>query len=480
MGDTERFILAIVLSTVVMILYFILFPPQKPKKKVVKKEEKKVSVVKKAPRKFGFRFSKEDIFTLDTDYFKVLFSRKGGVIVSMELKGYYMDLEKKVPYKIVDEEPFGFLYFQGKSDKDILYDYSVDNGTVLFRKGSVTKKFTFSRIPYVFSFSYNCPEKMCDLLWVIGEREKEKHYRMKKKLVSLKGSSVKDKGMKFFRKKKVYRFSSLDSLGIDEGYFLFALYGNSYSGEAAGANKGKIIVRVRPLRNKLLIYAGPKKEETLQLAGNSLMRFYDFGFFDILAKPLLKFMKFTNRFTRNFGLDIILLTILIKIIFFPLSHISFKSMKEMQKLQPVIENLKKKYKDDKQKLNQELLALYRRHKINPLGGCLPIIIQIPVFFALYEVLLYAIELRHAPFIWWIKDLSARDPYYITPIIMGISMVLQQKLTPTSSDPTQEKIMYGMSIFFTIMFASFPSGLVIYWTVNNILSIFQQLYTLKRV
>jgi YidC/Oxa1 family membrane protein insertase len=192
----------------------------------------------------------------------------------------------------------------------------------------------------------------------------------------------------------------------------------------------------------------------------------------------LIFLKYINKGTHNFGLAIIVLTIVIKILFFPLTHTSYKSMKDMQKVQPLMLKLKKKYKDDKEKLNKEIMALYRSHKVNPLGGCLPMILQIPVFFALYKALLGSIELRHAPFIFWINDLSAKDPYYITPIIMGASMFIQQKMTPTVGDPTQAKIMLLMPIVFTIMFLNFPSGLVIYWLVNNVLSIGQQFYINK--
>ena len=153
-------------------------------------------------------------------------------------------------------------------------------------------------------------------------------------------------------------------------------------------------------------------------------------------------------------------------------------MKGMQKLQPEMKRLKEKYGSDKQKLNQEMMAFYKEHKVNPLGGCLPMLIQIPVFFALYRVLLASIELRHAPFILWITDLSAKDPYYVTPLIMGVTMFLQQKMTPTNMDPTQEKIMLMMPVVFTFMFLNFPSGLVIYWLVNNLLTILQQ-YLIRR-
>jgi YidC/Oxa1 family membrane protein insertase len=202
----------------------------------------------------------------------------------------------------------------------------------------------------------------------------------------------------------------------------------------------------------------------------------DFGdWLKWLAMPLLVALKFLYGYVHNYGIAIIILTILIKLIFWPLGNKSYKSMKEMQKLQPKMAALREKYKDDKTKLSQESMALYKTHKVNPLGGCLPMVVQIPVFFGLYKSLLYAIELRHSPFFWWIQDLSAKDPYYITPIIMGATMFIQQKMTPTGADPMQAKIMLFMPIIFTFMFLNFPSGLVIYWLFNNIISIGQQVY-----
>jgi YidC/Oxa1 family membrane protein insertase len=175
---------------------------------------------------------------------------------------------------------------------------------------------------------------------------------------------------------------------------------------------------------------------------------------------------------------ILIVTVIIKILLFPLQHKSFKSMKEMQLLQPEIAKLREKYKDNKEKLNQEMMALYRAHKVNPAGGCLPMLAQLPIFIAFYRALGYSIELRHTPFVWWLQDLSAQDPYYITPILMGVTMFVSQKMTPTSADPAQARVMQLMPIMFTFLFLSFPAGLVLYWLTNNILSIAQQAITNK--
>ena len=226
------------------------------------------------------------------------------------------------------------------------------------------------------------------------------------------------------------------------------------------------------------IYLGPKDESRLRAVGFGAEKLVDYGFFTIIAKPLLWFMRLTHTVTRNYGFDIIIISILIKIIFLPLTQISMKSMKEMQKVQPEMNRLKEQYKDDKAKLQQEIMLLYKRRKINPLSGCLPMLIQIPVFFALYNALLNGMEMRHAPFFLWIVDLSAKDPIYITPIVMGATQFIQQKMSPTTGDPAQAKMFLLMPVMFTFIFLNLPSGLVLYWLVNNVLSIAHQYYLNK--
>lgn len=221
------------------------------------------------------------------------------------------------------------------------------------------------------------------------------------------------------------------------------------------------------------LYAGPKVREKLVIAGKNLENIIDYGWFTVIAMPLMDVLKFFQRYVKNWGVAIILLTVAIKLLFYPLTNASFKSMKGMQKIQPKVTALREKYKKDPQKMNAEVMGLYKKHKVNPLGGCLPMVLQIPVFFGLYKALLVSIELRHAHFFWWITDLSAKDPFYITPLVMGVTMFLQQKMTPSTGDPKQQKIMMLMPAFMTFLFLNFPSGLVIYWLVNNVLTIAQQ-------
>jgi YidC/Oxa1 family membrane protein insertase len=228
------------------------------------------------------------------------------------------------------------------------------------------------------------------------------------------------------------------------------------------------------------LFVGPKDIDILKAQGNSLEQSLDLGWFTVIAKPLLYSLKFLYGYVGNYGIAIIIVTIILKAFFFPLTHKSYKSMKGMQKIQPEMAKLREKYKDDRDSMNKAVMELYREHKVNPMGGCLPMVVQIPVFFALYKSLMFSIELRHAPFFLWVTDLADKDPYYVTPVIMGITMFVQQKMTPSQMDPMQQKMMLALPVVFTFMFLSFPSGLVLYWLVNNVLTIGQQMYINKSV
>jgi YidC/Oxa1 family membrane protein insertase len=243
------------------------------------------------------------------------------------------------------------------------------------------------------------------------------------------------------------------------------------------------------------LFMGPKNIRILQGLGHELSRAVDFGMFDFIAKPALWLLNLIYGFIPNYGVAIIILTIFTKILLWPLGNKSYKSMNEMKKLQPLMAEIREKHKGDKKKMNEEMMGLYKTYKINPVGGCLPMVAQIPIFFALYRMLYQAIELRHAPFFLWIDDLSAPDrlfdfgfsiPFMEAPygipvltIIMGATMFLQQKMAPPPGDPTQAKIMMFLPLVFTVIFINFSSGLVLYWLVNNVLSIAQQYYVSKK-
>jgi YidC/Oxa1 family membrane protein insertase len=296
-------------------------------------------------------------------------------------------------------------------------------------------------------------------------------------------------------------------VAIEERYFMNSvLPEETIDGSMAlSINKGLIENRliwpeeeIAPLSQKTYsfdLYFGPKKIDILRTMGHNLELAVNFGWFDMLARPCLWLLNHLYGFIPNYGVAIIILTILVKLVLWPFGAKSYKSMNDMRKLQPLMAEIREKYKDDKKQMNQELMGLYRTYKINPMGGCLPMVAQIPVFFALYRMLYNSIELRHAPFMFWINDLSAPDrlfhfgftipfmqPPYGIPvltIIMGATQLLQQKMSPPPGDPTQAKMMMFMPLIFTFIFINFSSGLVLYWLTNNVLSISQQFYIQKK-
>jgi YidC/Oxa1 family membrane protein insertase len=284
--------------------------------------------------------------------------------------------------------------------------------------------------------------------------------------------------------------------GLDEGYFMTTMIPESAKAWVTLTEPPKapmVATLSTPVEAlgpgqaaqfSYILYFGPKNLDDLKPLG--LDRAVNFGWFDFVGKPFLTFLNWLDRYTHNYGWAIIVLTVLLRIVFWWPNHKSYKSMKDMQKLQPKVAQIREKHKDDKEAMNKELMALYRTFKVNPMAGCLPMLLQLPVFIALYNVLGYAIELRHAPFIptlpftdiVWLADLSAKDPLLITPLVMGATMFIQQKMTPSTGDPTQAKMMMFLPVIFTFLFLNFASGLVIYWLVNNVLSIAQQYYTNK--
>lgn len=228
------------------------------------------------------------------------------------------------------------------------------------------------------------------------------------------------------------------------------------------------------------MFVGPKIVARLEEISPGLELTVDYGVLTFISKPLYWLLSFYHSYVGNWGLAIILLTLTIKAVFYKLSETSYRSMARMRKVGPRLKTLKERYGDDRQKMNQAMMELYKTEKINPMGGCLPILVQIPVFIALYWALLESVDLRQAPFIFWIQDLSVMDPFYVLPVIMGISMFIQQRLNPAPPDPIQAKVMMALPFVFTIFFAFFPSGLVLYWVVNNTLSIAQQYIITKRI
>jgi YidC/Oxa1 family membrane protein insertase len=282
-------------------------------------------------------------------------------------------------------------------------------------------------------------------------------------------------------------------LAMQEHYFLsawipdaaqnFNYYSQVSDGDVYTIGALSPALNVQPgetVTSSVKLYTGPEILDTLKTVAPNLDLTVDYGILWFISIAILWLMKHIYSIVGNWGWSIVLVTVLIKLAFYHLSAKSYRSMAMMRKLQPRMQALRERYADDKQKMTQATMELYRNEKINPLGGCLPIIVQIPVFIALYFVLLESVELRQAPFILWIHDLSLHDPYYVLPVLMGISMFIQQKLNPPPPDPTQAKMMMFLPVFFTFLFSSFPAGLVLYWLVNNTVSILQQWYIMKKI
>jgi YidC/Oxa1 family membrane protein insertase len=455
----------------------------------------------------------ERLIELKNDFFTVVFSTKGATIKSISFSDYKGDDKgENSKYFLLDSQNFETYSFksfvsEGLNIPDDIYYSLVDSAGLSFSQGNeslhltfqaeyngflITKTFNLHRNSYHIDISYsiinNNQEHFAgkynlSLITPWSTDEKSDFYSFVGPLTFDGNKLQEDKPKDVVKNSVIY--NDFVWSGFTDKYFLQALNPD---------NKiDQVLIRYQPgmIENRFssnsfillpgqsesfqhVAYLGPKNLESLSLSNSSFEEAIHFGFFHFLSKPLFDVLRFFNGYINNYGFSIILLTVCIKLIFWPLTQKSYKSMQGMQKLQPEMKRLKEKYADDKQRLNQEMMSFYRDNKVNPLGGCLPILIQIPVFFSLYKVLLDSIELRHAPFILWITDLSAKDPYYITPIVMGASMFLQQKLTPTNLDPTQEKVMLMMPIIFTFLFLNFPAGLVIYWLVNNLLTILQQL------
>lgn len=267
--------------------------------------------------------------------------------------------------------------------------------------------------------------------------------------------------------------------GSQQSYYTRDLNQSRYAMGMKATKEVQVATGTNTILNNIL-YVGPKIQQDLEIIAPGLELTVDYGVLTFIAKPIFWLLTKIHNFVNNWGWSIILLTMLIKLVFYKLSEASYKSMANMRKVQPRLAAMKERFGDDRQKMNQAMMKMYKEEKINPLGGCLPILVQIPVFISLYWVLLESVELRQADWIFWFTDLSAKDPYFVLPLLMGITMFIQQKLNPPPMDPIQAKIMSALPIVFTVFFAFFPSGLVLYWVVNNTLSIAQQWYITKIV
>ncbi len=534
----KRTIMAFGLILVLLVVFNMYFTPKTPQQtpeKIQPQAETKNQPLTDAPSKPAAAETKEPVrgggsstaqketalakaetkaakyFPVETPYMKVTLSDLGGAISSVELKKYKATVKgDKNKEMIEDIRPYAYVpqitkngaaydnvYF--KTDKESLMvtdkpETITLTGTLL--DGSKIKKiYTFNKDNYTIDIKYELESiDIKDIYYdfTLVSDKRESSYIFKGPFVYDKKLQQIDKIKDAMNFNKDYAYA-----GFDEGFFTFIWIPESDSKPALTVLKTeKNIPVIRCFSDKSSLtgklYFGPKESKTLQSLNVKAEKIIDFGWFDIIAKPLILGLKLSNRFTHNYGIDIILLAILIQLIFHPLNVKSYKSMKKMQELQPLIKQLKEKYPNDKQKLNQEMMQIYKTKGINPMGGCLPMIIQLPVFIALYKGLSGAIELRHAPFMLWINDLSAAEdlfsftamgftlPVRVLPLVMGITQFIQQKMTPTAAaDPMQEKMMLLMPIVFLFIMWGFPSGLVLYWLTNNVFSIGRQYYLNKQ-
>ena len=437
---------------------------------------------------------------VETDLYKAVFSTGGAIVKYWELKTY-KDKDDMPVVLLAEPGPapaLGIIFEGPNRNLPQEWVYTVNTkrinlsgsgsakGELVFTyssKGmSIIKRFVFYNDDFKIDFSLkavNTPSFMLSLGTDFGIFDKEGGSRSHSGPVILVNTDKTD-----FTEKSENKYLTGDIRWIaqEDQYFTAAIIPiDPVEGASVWKEKDspEIALNLAPQKYDFTFYVGPKEYDRLKALNAGLEYLVDFGWFSIVAMPLFWTLKFFYKYMGNYGWAIIFLTILVRVPFIPILHKSQQSMKKMQKIQPLMAELKEKYKNDSVKMQKEMMQLYKKHKVNPVGGCLPMFLQIPVFIALYNVLLKAIELRGAPFVLWITDLAAKDPYYVLPIIMGITMVIQQKMTPTAMDPKQAKMMMLMPIVFTFMFLQFAAGLVLYWLVNNILGIIQQYYANKK-
>ena len=541
----KRAILAIVLSLLVVVVWSIVFAPSPPPPDAPPPPQYGQDASPEAPRTSGSSTpqgvsetpapgpgaspaaSREAVVTVDTGVAQLALSSLGAGVKAVRLHDYRVTLDRDAPpitiapvpglsgipltaelrlgQRVMSLENLAFV----PSTPTVTLSQKQPEGTVTFRGQvspgvTVLRTFRFHHNSYDFAVSTQIEglspsgEASLALLWGPGllqqaEESSGRQGETKAEPRGLVRGKIFHEAPEKVGETKTWE-GEVTWIALADTYFAAALIPQEPTANAATVRRLREDALEVGLRTPLggdqftqtvRVYVGPKKQHILSAVHPTLDRLIDLGFFSPLARPMMQLLLLINSVVHNYGITIILVTILIKIVFWPLTQKSYKSMQAMQKLQPRMQELQVVYKDDKQALNRAMMQLYRDHKVNPMGGCLPMLIQIPFFFAFYNALLYSIELRHAPFLCWenklfwvgrgICDLSVYDPSYVTPLLMGVTMFLQQKMTPTVGDPTQAKIMQFMPLIFLFFFLNAPAGLVIYWLMNNVLSIVQQVY-----
>lgn len=472
-----------------------------------------------------------DLITVKTDTLLVKINRDGGDITSVQLPKYYAKIDTPdQPFTLLEQTTQrnyiaqsgligrngidtaeGRPTYQSSAQEYVLQegqdslqvDLTFDQGNEI----TITKRFTFRRGDYLADVDYIIDNQSANE-WSAGLFAQIKRDHSADPSASKSGFGLKPylgaaatlvdepfKKISFGDMEDKAFKQTLEGgwIAMLQHYFLSAWVGQPdqvYQYSTAVTGNENYIIRftgaastVEPGQTGtigLQFYAGPKDQYRLETISSGLELSVDYGWLWWIAQPLFWLLNKLHSFLGNWGFAIIVVTLAVKVAFFQLNATAYKSMANMRKVQPKLVALRERYADDKAKQSQEMMNLYKKEKINPLGGCLPILVQMPVFISLYWVLMESVELRHAPFILWIKDLSVMDPYFVLPLIMGVSMFIQQKLNPPPPDPMQAKVMQFMPIIFTFFFLFFPAGLVLYWVVNNGLSIAQQYIITKRI
>jgi len=506
----KKTILAVVISMIILLVWsrFLRTPPVEKKVAPVPEREERMEEIERearvSPRALQVDKEAKRVVVI-TDTSRIVLTTQGARVLewSIKEKGNAVDLVlesfRSQGILPLDLEIEGFpglsrAHFQTEEEELVLEEG--EEGEVLFNyrlgKGLLLSKiYRFSYGGYLQSLEVRIhnqskiPQQMGNLtlLWQAGLSIDEALLKENMKMMKAQGRI---EGMVTKKLKPSTYTGKIDWIGVTNRYFLAAFINRE---EDFSTGRVEIFDKHTPTISliapssilapnqiksyKVDLLVGPKNYRYLKNLNIGLERTLDFGLFGFLSTIFLSVLNFFYKVTYNYGFSIIILTCILQVFTFPLTRKSFKSMEAMKSLQPKINELKLKYKNDPKRLNVEMMNLYRSRKMNPFGGCLPMILQIPIFWALFTMLRSAVELRHSPFIFWIEDLSMKDPIYVLPILMGATMFLQQKLTATG-DPAQSKMMMFMPVFFTVIFLKFPSGLVLYWLTNNILTLTMQL------
>lgn len=472
--------------------------------------------------------TKGQLVTVKTDLLEVTIDTRGGDIVSTKLLKYPESLNSTTPFQLLNDDPktqyiaeSGLLSQLGPDTSEQQALYSADQTSYSMSPDqkdltinlhwqkdglTVTKKFTFVRDSYEIKVGYDI-DNQSSLPWqgslytqLLRTNTPPEHRTGFMNLTTFFGAAISSPQKPFekisFKNMQETNLSATIQNGwaaMIQHYFISAWIppqgatSDYYSRVSPNGlftigmlGKPVTVAAGAKASTEAKLYTGPTIGSLLQNAAPHLNLTIDYGWFWFISAIIFWMMQHIYDVVGNWGVAIILVTIIIKILFYQLSAKSYRSMSALKRLQPKIEMLKERYGDDKQAMTKATLELYKQEKVNPMSGCLPIVIQIPVFIALYWVLVESVQLRQAPFMLWIHDLSQPDPFYILPILMGISMFIQQRLNPPPPDPMQAKVMMMMPVVFTIMFANFPAGLMLYWFVNNTLSFLQQWYVMRSV